>query len=90
MFFTGRSRRSAAPLPDDPRYWLAGTTVTINHTLTLPTNLPAGNYELLLNLPDPETSLAGRPEYSIRFANANTWEASTGFNDLLQTVTVEP
>jgi len=77
-------------LPDDPRYWLAGTTVTLNHTLTLPANLPAGNYELLLNLPDPETSLASRPEYAIRFANAETWEASTGFNDLLHTVTVEP
>ncbi|HYD97129.1 MAG TPA: hypothetical protein VEC01_17505, partial [Noviherbaspirillum sp.] len=36
----------------------------------------------LLNLPDPAPSLRGRPDFSIRFANEDTWEAATGFNRL--------
>jgi hypothetical protein len=41
-----------------------------------------GNYAVLLNLPDPMPTLRARPEYAIQLANANTWEASTGFNNL--------
>jgi hypothetical protein len=76
-------------LSSDPRLWLAGATTNINQIITL-TGVPAGTYALLLNLPDPESALYGRPEYSIQTANTGTWEASTGFNNLLQTVTVNP
>jgi len=48
----------AFPLAVDPRFWLAGSeTRTINQVMALPLNLPAGDYELLLNLPDPAPSL---------------------------------
>ncbi|TDW21778.1 uncharacterized protein DUF4874 [Kribbella kalugense] len=70
----------------DPRRWTAGTSTTVSQTLTLPTSLPAGSYSLLLNLPDP--LLSTRPEYSIRLANQGTWDAATGMNSLLQTLTV--
>ncbi len=75
-------------LASDPRFWLAGTTTTINQTITL-TGVPAGSYALLLNLPDPESALSTRPEYSIQLANTGTWEAGTGFNNLLMTITVQ-
>ncbi|MFJ2158079.1 DUF4832 domain-containing protein [Streptomyces sp. NPDC087856] len=73
-------------LTSDPRHWAAGTTTTVSQNITLPTSAPAGQYALLLNLPDP--LLSARPEYSIRLANSGTWEASTGFNSLLRTISV--
>jgi hypothetical protein len=69
-------------LNTDPRLWLPGQNVTVSQTLTLPADMVKGNYAVLLNLPDPMTSLRARPEYAIQLANANTWEASTGFNNL--------
>lgn len=77
-------------LAADPRWWQGGQTATINQTVTLPATMPQGNYALLLNLPDPKASLSSRPEYSIQMANTNTWEASTGFNNLNFTVGVAP
>ena len=58
----------------------------MSQTLTVPSSLPAGSYALLLNLPDP--LLSTRPEYSIRLANQSTWDAATGMNSLLHTLTV--
>jgi hypothetical protein len=52
--------------------------------------MPKGNYAVLLNLPDPMASLRDRPEYSIQLANTNAWEASTGYNSLNHTVSVNP
>ena len=73
-----------------PRLWHAGTTTTVDQrNLLIPTTIPAGTYELLLSLPDPLGSLAARPEYAIRLANNNTWEATTGLNRLLRTLTVQ-
>jgi hypothetical protein len=74
------------PLTADPRRWAAGSTTTVSQTLTVPASVPAGSYRLLLNLPDPK--LSTRPEYSIRLADQGAWEAATGFNNLLATVTV--
>jgi hypothetical protein len=73
-------------LNTDPRTWLPGTTTTLNPAITLPANVPSGSYALLLVLPDQQ--LTSRPDYSIRLANANVWEANTGYNDLRHVVTV--
>jgi hypothetical protein len=73
-------------MSSDPSRWTAGTSTTVSQTLTLPTTLPAGQYSLLPNLPDP--LLSTRPEYSIRLANQGTWDATTGMNSLLHTLTV--
>jgi hypothetical protein len=77
-------------LNTDPRLWLPGQNVTVSQTLTLPADMVKGNYAVLLNLPDPMTSLRARPEYAIQLANANTWEASTGFNNLNFTTSIAP
>jgi len=70
-----------APLDVDPRLWLPGNHM-INQTICIPPNMPSGNYELLLNLPDPEATLFDNPDYSIQMANDNMWESTTGYNDL--------
>jgi hypothetical protein len=72
----------------DPRFWQPGTTTRVTINNPLPVNLPAGTYDLLLNLPDPSPSLLTRPEYSIQLANVGTWEAATGFNSLQQSLIV--
>jgi hypothetical protein len=73
----------------DPRRWRAGQTTTIGIDVALPTSLPAGEYDLLLHLPDAASGLSSRPEYAIRLANQNTWEASTGYNNLQTTLKVQ-
>lgn len=72
----------------DPRFWQPGTMTTVNINSPLPTGMPTGTYELLLNLADPYSGLYTRPEYSIRFANVGLWESATGFNALQQTLSV--
>jgi hypothetical protein len=68
----------------DSRIWLPAPseTKTLSLPFTVPTTLSAGKYDLFLNLPDPEPLLYQHPEYSIRLANTNTWESTTGFNKL--------
>jgi len=57
---------------------LAGVTSTIPITVQLPTNLPSGDYDLHLALPDAASNLANDNRYAIRLANTNTWDPSNG------------
>jgi Domain of unknown function (DUF4832)/Domain of unknown function (DUF4874) len=83
----------------DARRWLPGTNEVLNAQLLLPPDMPPGNYEWLLNLPDPAPSLYGMIPYSIRLANSNAvssagavlgdlWDPATGYHDLRQTLVV--
>lgn len=72
----------------DPRTWLGPNEITINENIVLPSNLISGNYKMYLHLPDLSTTIAARPEYAIRMANNNTWESTTGYNDLGHTLNV--
>ncbi len=76
--------------PQDIRLWMpgAGDDADLDIQGVLPTDLPEGRYRVLLNLPDPYPALYDRPEYSIRLANAEVWEAHTGYNDLRHTLVV--
>ena len=74
-------------LPGDVRKWYAGA-VKINASVPINSTMPKGRYELFLFLPDKYSSIAKRPEYAIRFANENSWEANTGYNKLMATVTI--
>jgi hypothetical protein len=69
-------------LKTDPRFWFAGETTEIKENFNIPKSLEAGEYEVLLSLPDPMEPLYGKPEYAIRFANKNMWEDLTGYNKL--------
>ena len=77
--------------PRGSRLWLPGPSETVSRKIEmrLPADMPAGKYELLLNLPDPYPSLHGRPEYTIRLANQGVWEEKTGFNRLLHSIGVD-
>ena len=71
----------------DPRRWSYEQAIhQVASTFCVPSAIPAGSYELLLNLPDPEASISSRPEYSIRLANTldgeEVWEPETGYNNL--------
>jgi hypothetical protein len=54
----------------------------------LPPDLLPGNYALFLFLPDAAVGLSKRPEYAIQLANDQVWEASTGYNNLQDTVQI--
>jgi hypothetical protein len=71
---------------NDPRFWEGGKDVRVNISIILPPEVKSGEYDVLLNLPDP--LLYGHPDYSIRLANQNTWEENTGFNSLLHTIKI--
>jgi hypothetical protein len=75
-------------LSTDIRKWYTGT-IHLQQTLTMPAGITAGNYDVLLNMPDNAASLNSNPNYSIQLANNNTWEPATGYNKLQGTLTVK-
>ncbi len=81
--------RYTLPLTVDPRRWAANTTTIIDQAVTLPANLPAGDYDLLLQLPAPEAALQSRADYAIQFANTGLWDSTTGDNALNHIVTIQ-
>ena len=85
---TSTGQQHTIRLAVDPRTWLPGRTTTVISTLTLPAGLAAGRYELLLAMPDPASSLSGRPEYAVRFADQGSWDPQTGTNALGLAVSV--
>lgn len=77
------SKTYSIALQSDPRRWLPNDAVTtIEETITLPADIPAGTYRLYLHMPDASASLADDPRYAVRFANTDVWDAATGMNSL--------
>ncbi len=73
----------------DPRRWLPDDgEIKVDVSVTIPDSFVPGEYEALLNLPDPEPTLNDNPVYSIRLANQNVWETGTGYNSLLTNITI--
>lgn len=70
----------------DVRFWF--DDVNLSETFT-PENLTSGEYEVLFHIDDTYETLKGRPEYSIRLANEDIWEDSTGYNSLNHTIVVD-
>jgi hypothetical protein len=73
----------------EPRLWKPDVETEINIAAAIPKNMPEGKYSLYLNLPDASETLRSNPDYSIRLANENVWEAATGYNDLYMTIEVK-
>jgi hypothetical protein len=63
----------------DERFWLPGSTYTINISAGIG-NIANGNYNLYLNIHDTAAAIASNAAYAIRFANTGTWETATGYN----------
>ena len=68
-------------IQSNPQFWFTGNH-RLEISINLPSHLPAGDYDVLLHLPDASMSIADKAEYAVRFANINTWEAATGYNKL--------
>lgn len=84
---TTTGKKYVFPQTEDPRYWLPEKKHKFTLTCVLKDVTP-GEYKLYLNLPDPYASLHNDPRYSIRLANENMWEETTGYN-YLTTVIVD-
>ncbi|MGL4608179.1 MAG: DUF4832 domain-containing protein [Trueperaceae bacterium] len=80
----GQESRLAVNPGEDVRLFLpaAGETKTLTLNASVPSGIVSGDYDLFLNLPDPSSSLNRQATYSIRLANTNMWESSTGYNKL--------
>ncbi len=72
---------------DDIRFWLPGE-IMAGGSVTLPAGLADGNYSLALRFADKDPLLATHPAYSIRLANAGSWDEVQGINLLNHAVTV--
>ncbi|MGN6444087.1 DUF4832 domain-containing protein [Amnibacterium sp.] len=77
--------RYTVTLKTDVRRWAAGTTTTVRAAIR---HLPRGTYSVYLAMPAADRSTAKDPRYAIRTANIGTWRASSGLNDLHQTVRI--
>ncbi|MFD2564685.1 DUF4832 domain-containing protein [Aquimarina rubra] len=75
---------TTALIDTDIRTWESSVSITQNFDLGL-----TGTFQLYLWMPDNKTALASNADYSIQFANVGTWESTTGYNNLLQTITLD-
>lgn len=73
----------------DPRFWEPLREVDIKLDARIPGDMREGIYHLYFNLPDPEETIYGNPDYSIRLANEDVWDSSTGYNNLLVQVKID-
>ena len=75
---------------DDIRRWTKDKGImTKDLYFTVPSDIAAGNWNVYVNFPDFADSLKDRPDYSIRLANNDVWEASTGYNLVKSGLVVE-
>ena len=81
------SKKYVYPQTVDPRFWLPGEEHKFTLSCTLDANMK-GEYKLYLNLPDPYASIHDNPRFSIRLANVDVWEETTGYN-YIYTINVE-
>jgi len=77
-------------LAEEPRLWKPLVENEVLAEIGIPNDMLSGEYELYMNLPDPEESLYTNPDYSIRLANKDVWEEATGYNKLGVIVQVAP
>lgn len=89
VFDNGTNRYNFELNNIDVRTWVSGNVVLSNQTIKLPSDIIRGKYRVALWLPDAAVNLQMRPEYSVRFANKNVWDAAKGFNILSDSLIVE-
>ena len=77
---------TALPVTANVQLWFSN--VSLSESIPLPESLKSGEYDMLLHIADIGDKIANRPEYSVRLANADIWEATTGYNSLNHTLTI--
>lgn len=82
IIFKKGSKKYKIALKDDPRFWFSEQTANIKASFLLPEDMPAGKYDVYLNLPDPSVTLCDKPSFSIQLANEGIWQKREGYNKL--------
>jgi hypothetical protein len=82
------AREYYVDLPLDARYWQPKKEIELDYEIGVPASLPDGDYSIYLALIDSHPTLERKSNYSIRFANTNSWEAKSGYNSLNSIVTI--
>ncbi len=80
--------RHVVQVDADPRRWAPGEESELCLGAQLPANLPPGDYQLGLWLPDGSERLRDDPRYAIRLSSGATWDGESGVNLLDATVRV--
>lgn len=80
-------KTSSVKLAADVRKWYPGS-IKVDEIISIPSITP-GTYDLYIYMPDKYASIAAKPDYAIRLANNNIWDAATGYNNLGVSVTVK-
>lgn len=89
LVFDNGTERYNIELPEvDVRKWVSGCFELATQKVNLPLTMKAGEYKLALWIPDAASELQRRSEYSIRFANQDTWSATKGYNVLFESVMI--
>jgi len=86
----GTRRLTAELAKVDPRRWEPGNPIVLETKLRIPADVQPGDHRLSLWLPDAQSTLRDRPEYSVRIANAGVWDAASGDNELTKIVKIDP
>jgi hypothetical protein len=89
VFDNGKDRYNIELTNIDVRKWVSGSIVLSPQTVTLPENMATGTYKLAIWLPDASANLQSRPEYAVRFANKNVWDAAKGYNLLTESLIIK-
>lgn len=80
---TATGAETSVEIAADLKAWKKGIATQLVKNLS--GTVADGTYQLFLNLPDPTLT---NPLFSIRCANTGTWDATKGYNNLNQTVTI--
>jgi hypothetical protein len=80
---TGTNSITTYLLNTDIRTWENSISITQNFNPGI-----AGTFQLYLWMPDKEPLLSSNSNYSIQLSNNDTWESTTGYNNLLQTISI--
>lgn len=89
VFDNGTDRYNVELTGIDVRKWVSGPAALPAQTVKLPAKMAAGKYMLALWLPDAAANLQSHPEYAVRFANNEMWDANKGYNLLSDSLIVK-
>jgi hypothetical protein len=89
VFDNGTDRYNIELTGVDVRKWESGPISLKQQTVKLPSKMASGTYKMALWLPDAFANLQSRPEYAVRFANKEMWDAATGYNLLTNSLIVK-
>ncbi|MEI6131593.1 MAG: DUF4832 domain-containing protein [Bacillota bacterium] len=70
-----------ASIKEDPRRWYRENGLMVKDLyFSIPSNITSGSWKVYLNLPSKISNVSSNSDYSIRIANKDVWESTTGYN----------